>query len=76
LLPLTDHLRAAAGLGGISELFDGDPPHEPRGCINQAWSVAEVTRAWNLTSPPSASMPADVAGTENIGVGAMHPRRP
>jgi len=33
-----------AGLGTISEIFDGDPPHTPRGCISQAWSVAEVLR--------------------------------
>ncbi len=34
------------GLGGISECYDGDPPHEPGGCPWQAWSVAEVLRAW------------------------------
>jgi glycogen debranching enzyme len=34
------------GLGTISEIFDGDPPFTPRGCIAQAWSVAEVLRAW------------------------------
>jgi len=34
-----------AGLGFISELFDGDPPHAPGGCIAQGWSVAEVLRA-------------------------------
>ncbi len=33
-----------AGLGSISEIFDGDPPHKPRGCIAQAWSVAETLR--------------------------------
>ncbi len=33
-----------AGLGSISEIFDGDPPHRARGCIAQAWSVAEVLR--------------------------------
>jgi len=33
-----------AGLGTISEVFDGDPPHTPRGCIAQAWSVAELLR--------------------------------
>ncbi|MDX6695232.1 MAG: hypothetical protein QOF02_2835 [Blastocatellia bacterium] len=33
-----------AGLGQISEIFDGDPPHTPRGCIAQAWSVAELLR--------------------------------
>jgi len=33
------------GLGHVSEVFDGDPPHQPRGCIAQAWSVAELLRA-------------------------------
>jgi glycogen debranching enzyme len=36
------------GLGTISEFFDGDFPHEPRGCIAQAWSVAELIRANNM----------------------------
>jgi predicted glycogen debranching enzyme len=35
-----------AGLGTISEIFDGDAPHTPRGCIAQAWSVAEPLRAY------------------------------
>jgi predicted glycogen debranching enzyme len=39
-----------AGLGSISEIFDADPPHAPHGCIAQAWSVAEVLRAWKLTA--------------------------
>jgi predicted glycogen debranching enzyme len=34
-----------AGLGQISERFDGDAPHQPRGCIAQGWSVAELLRA-------------------------------
>jgi predicted glycogen debranching enzyme len=33
-----------AGIGHVSEVFDGDPPHQPRGCIAQAWSVAELLR--------------------------------
>jgi glycogen debranching enzyme len=40
------HHLTTAGLGTISEIFDGDAPHRPRGCIAQAWSVAEVLRAW------------------------------
>ncbi len=43
--PLRQHL-SEAGLGQISEVFDGDPPHLPGGCIAQAWSVAEVLRAY------------------------------
>ncbi len=34
------------GLGTLSEIFDGDAPFCPRGCIAQAWTVAEVLRAW------------------------------
>jgi glycogen debranching enzyme len=34
------------GLGTLAEIFDGDAPHKPCGCIAQAWSVAEVLRAW------------------------------
>jgi len=44
-----DALRAhlwQAGLGQISEVFDGDPPHRPGGCIAQAWSVAEILRTY------------------------------
>lgn len=44
LLPFRAHLHEA-GLGQVSEIFDGDPPHRPRGCIAQAWSVAELLRA-------------------------------
>jgi len=43
LAHLRDHL-SDAGLGHISEIFDGDAPHRPVGCIAQAWSVAEVLR--------------------------------
>jgi predicted glycogen debranching enzyme len=43
LSPLESHL-ADAGLGHISEIFEGDAPHRPCGCIAQAWSVAEILR--------------------------------
>ena len=46
--PLLDQL-SAHGLGSISEIFDGDVPFIPRGCIAQAWSVAEVLRVWQAT---------------------------
>jgi len=42
---------AEAGLGGVSEIFDAEPPFTARGCIAQAWSVAEVLRSWINTSP-------------------------
>ena len=38
-----------AGVGTLSEIFDAEEPYTPRGCIAQAWSVAEVLRAWLLT---------------------------
>ena len=41
--PLITHL-STAGLGSISEIFDGEAPHTPRGCIAQAWSVGELLR--------------------------------
>ncbi len=44
LKPFEEHLKTA-GLGQISEIADGDPPHTPRGSIAQAWSVAELLRA-------------------------------
>ncbi|MEC4888570.1 MAG: amylo-alpha-1,6-glucosidase [Nitrospira sp.] len=40
---LVPHLEQAC-VGQVSEIFDGDPPHEARGCIAQAWSVAEPLR--------------------------------
>jgi predicted glycogen debranching enzyme len=43
LAPLLAHLETA-GLGHISEIADGDPPHRPRGCPFQAWSVGEALR--------------------------------
>ena len=43
LTGLRAHL-SEAGAGHVSEVFDGDPPHAPRGCIAQAWSIAELLR--------------------------------
>ncbi len=45
LEPIAQHMREAC-VGSISEIFDGDPPHAPRGCFAQAWSVAEILRTW------------------------------
>jgi predicted glycogen debranching enzyme len=39
------------GIGTLSEVFDAESPYTPRGCMAQAWSVAEVLRAWLLTQP-------------------------
>ncbi|MFO0867287.1 MAG: amylo-alpha-1,6-glucosidase, partial [Gemmataceae bacterium] len=40
-----DHLSEAC-MGSISEIFDAEDPYTPRGCVAQAWSVAEVLRCW------------------------------
>ena len=53
LVPLETHLREA-GLGSVSEIVDGDAPHAPRGCIAQAWGVAEVLRAWRMLDEAAA----------------------
>ncbi len=44
LVKFKEHL-SEAGLGQVSEIFDADEPHTPRGCVAQAWSVAELLRA-------------------------------
>lgn len=46
---LSVHLKDAC-IGSISEIFDAEPPFLPRGCISQAWSVAEVLRCWAKTA--------------------------
>lgn len=55
LEPLLKHLECDACLGSISEIFDGDAPHKPRGCVAQAWSVSEVLRALLMTIPPDGA---------------------
>lgn len=66
LAPMADHIKVH-GMGSASEIFDGDPPHAPRGCIAQAWTVAEILRAWTATAAPKAKLRAgrsiDAAGT-------------
>jgi predicted glycogen debranching enzyme len=49
---------AEASIGSISEIFDAEAPFSPRGCIAQAWSVAEVLRCFALTADKSEH-PAD-----------------
>ena len=46
--PLMKHLTGDGCIGQVSEIFDGDAPHTPRGCFAQAWSVAELIRAYLL----------------------------
>jgi len=52
LEPMAHHLEDY-GLGSIAEIFDGEPPFTPRGCIAQAWSVAETLRAWQTLAEPA-----------------------
>ena len=52
LTPLIHHLSAGCA-GTLSEIFDGDQPFAPRGAFAQAWSVAEVLRAWQLIEESS-----------------------
>ena len=46
---LVPHL-SAGGVGSLSEIFDAEAPFTPRGCIAQAWSVAEVLRCLMKTA--------------------------
>jgi glycogen debranching enzyme len=59
------HLEQA-GLGSVSEIFDGDRPHAPRGCVAQAWSVGELLRAYCedvLGHHPSGDVAQPAVGT-------------
>jgi predicted glycogen debranching enzyme len=53
LEPMLNHVKAA-GLGTASEIFDGDPPFTPQGCIAQAWTVGETLRAWRVIAAAQA----------------------
>jgi glycogen debranching enzyme len=53
LASLEAHLREA-GIGQVAEIFDAEPPYHARGCVAQAWSVAELLRAWIATEPEPA----------------------
>jgi predicted glycogen debranching enzyme len=44
-----EHLKEAC-IGSISEIFDAEAPFAPRGCISQAWSIAEILRCWKKTA--------------------------
>ena len=48
LMPLHEQVRTHC-VGSLSEIFEGDAPHRPRGAVAQAWTVAEWLRAWALT---------------------------
>ena len=63
LRPLIHHL-ADHGVGSVSEIFDGDPPFTPRGCIAQAWSIAQVLGLCRLLGSPSDGAPGQRASSE------------
>jgi predicted glycogen debranching enzyme len=50
---LVNHLNGF-GIGSVAEVFDASPPYTARGCIAQAWSVAELLRCWALTADGKA----------------------
>lgn len=75
LMPFEDHLRDA-GLGTISEILEGDAPHLPRGCIAQAWGVAEVLRVWQLLDKAvQAALASPAAQTVNSAWGTSSSAR-
>src|SRR3712207_8398700 len=55
LAPFEHHLRDAC-LGSISEILEGDAPHVPRGCVAQAWGVAEVRSEEHTSELQSANI--------------------
>jgi predicted glycogen debranching enzyme len=65
LAPLKDHL-SDGGLGHISEILDGDPPQRPCGCVAQAWSVAEVLRAYVEDVKGVRPMPQPAGGKTTV----------
>ena len=58
LEPMFGHIKAA-GLGTASEIFDGDPPFTPNGCIAQAWTVGEILQAWREIATASEKQKND-----------------
>jgi glycogen debranching enzyme len=56
----------AAGLGTASEIFDGDPPFAPQGCIAQAWTVGETLRAWREIAAAQAKPAGTVRKSADV----------
>ena len=57
-----EHHLAEACVGSISEIFDAEAPYVPRGCVAQAWSVAEVLRCLQKTGAASSPDQREAAG--------------
>jgi 4-alpha-glucanotransferase len=70
LEPLSD-LAFETCAGTLPEVADGDPPHAARGCVAQAWSVAEALRAWHALAAgrTPARRPARRVRSEAVAVG-------
>ena len=54
------------GIGTIAEFLDAEPPFKPRGCIAQAWSVAEWLRCWALVAEEPASRRVGLADRRTV----------
>jgi glycogen debranching enzyme len=72
LLGFLPHLDEAC-VGSISEIFDAEEPYTPRGCVAQAWSVAEVLRCWVKTA---SQREAEQAASHMAAHGATVPGLP
>jgi predicted glycogen debranching enzyme len=78
LAPIVAHFEVA-GLGHVSEVADGDPPHAPGGCPFQAWSLGEVIRLEAMLRPTPHALGEDHGKQERPDVAKEHPgdgRRP
>ena len=64
----TRHLSEGC-IGSVSEIFDAEAPYTPRGCIAQAWSVAELARCWVKTAGVSPN--PELSGIHHAGEHAM-----
>jgi glycogen debranching enzyme len=64
LARLLDHVARDGCIGTINEIFDAEEPFAPRGCVAQAWSVAEVFRQWRALyqPPPPKTTPTILGG--------------
>lgn len=76
--PLFSEHLSEAGIGTISEIFDGDPPHTPNGCIAQAWSIAEVLRMLEMLRQASPAVYAAWEGNlmRGMTMDEQFPSRP
>ncbi|MBL9127339.1 MAG: glycogen debranching enzyme family protein, partial [Verrucomicrobiales bacterium] len=72
LQPLMEHLQDA-GFGHVSEIADAEPPHTPRGCPWQAWSLAELIRLDRriLAEPPPSPRPSHRPGKRSLALAVV-----